>query len=103
MAGRLAARIHAIGVRAAREMARDIVEEIRPLTPLRDPARAGGRQQPPGTLRAGYRVNDTEGGANIVTDVDYWYLVEFGTRFAAAQPHVRPAVEIVLARGRGRR
>lgn len=51
-----------------------------------------------GKLRAGYRAVATETGAEIVTDVYYWHMVEVGTVKMHAQPHVRPAIEVVRRR-----
>lgn len=49
-----------------------------------------------GKLLAGYRAEEWETGAAVVTDVDYWYYVEYGhgpEGHREAQPHVRPAIE----------
>ena len=48
-----------------------------------------------GRLRSSYHV-EREGGQTLVTnssDTDYAQFVEFGTKYDAAQPHVRPGLE----------
>lgn len=46
-----------------------------------------------GRMLEGYRVEDTEDGAELVTDVYYWKYVEFEAQGRPARPHVRPAYE----------
>lgn len=72
--------------RRCRQICEEIVEVIResPLTPRRTRA-----------LVKGYRAVNTPPGAEIVTPVDYWKYVEFGTSKMDAEPHVRPAIELV--------
>jgi HK97 gp10 family phage protein len=74
-----------------REICDEIVHEIQtsPATPVQT-----------GELKAGYHTVDDGPGAAIVTPVDYWHYVEFGTSERAAEPHVRPAIEIVRKRHR---
>lgn len=80
---------------AARDRCRGICEEIvheiqiSPETPVRT-----------GELKAGYHAVDDGPGAAVVTAADYWHYVEFGTSERAAEPHVRPAIEIVRRRHR---
>jgi len=78
-----------------REICQEIVDEIQmsPLTPVG----ATGR------LKTGYRVRLAGDGAEIYTDTPYWRYVEYGTSKMRAQPHVRPAIEVVrhLNTGRG--
>lgn len=72
------------------EIAEEIVAIVResPVTPT------GATHQ----LRNGYRAVPEGAGAAIVTPVPYWHYVEFGTSKMAAEPHVRPAIEIVRRR-----
>lgn len=69
----------------------EIVEEIRrePETPVRTHA-----------LKSGYHTVGDGVGAQIVTPVEYWHYVEFGTEYMHAEPHVRPAIEVVRKRHR---
>lgn len=59
---------------------------------------AGIRSRTPrrtGRLASSYHIEEV-GGRTLVTnrsDTDYGPFVEFGTRYDAAQPHVRPALE----------
>jgi HK97 gp10 family phage protein len=48
-----------------------------------------------GDLINGYRAVAVGNGASVVTDIEYWKYVEFGTRYQHPQPHVRPAYEEV--------
>lgn len=87
---------HGVAQRKCEEVAQAIVDEIQtsPITP-RDTGR----------LAKGYRVEKTEDGAKVVTNVDYWDEVEFGHNVVdqagkvvgheEAQPHVRPAIEVI--------
>lgn len=76
------------------EVTEDIVDEIRsnPMTPYRGDG--------PPTLRESYYATPTGPGAAVRCAVDYWRFVEFGTRYMSAEPHVRPALELVRARNR---
>lgn len=69
----------------------EIVAEIRlgPETPVRTHA-----------LKSGYHTVADGPGAQIVTPVEYWHYVEFGTEYMRAEPHVRPSIEIVRKRHR---
>lgn len=85
------------------EVAKDVVREIRmsPATPVDT-----------GDLVSGYEAKRTPDGAEVVqTKAPYWADVEFGHRivvregdklvqkgYQEAQPHVRPAIEVVRAR-----
>lgn len=74
----------------AEEVAEDIVSFIRssPETPVLT-----------GALRASYHTSyepETDTW-QVVSEVDYWRYVEFGTRRSQAEPHVRPAIEAVVA------
>ena len=75
--------------RVCREICEEIVAEIRsgPETPVRT-----------GELRGSYHVVDTPTGAGIDSSADYWHYVEFGTHEMDAEPHVRPAIEVVRKR-----
>lgn len=80
-------------LRRCRAIAQELADVINrsPLTPHADDG--------PPSLRGAYYADDGgEGGAMLRCRVDYWHFVEFGTRYMAAQPHVRPAVEYVRAR-----
>jgi HK97 gp10 family phage protein len=47
-----------------------------------------------GAMRDGWRWNATgKGSGEVVNDVEYTQYNEFGTRYMAAQPMLRPAVE----------
>lgn len=78
-----------------REICDEIVGVIRasPVTPRRT-----------GELVAGYQVVVEPPGAEIVnvatndSGEPYWQFVEFGTSEMQAEPHVRPAIEIVRKR-----
>jgi HK97 gp10 family phage protein len=73
----------------AAHIAQEIVDEI-----------AGDPETPTetGHLRRSYYVDRDGDTAVIKTTADYWRYVEFGTGHGEAQPHVRPAVEMVRAR-----
>jgi len=49
---------------------------------------------PTGTLRRSIRLDIQDGGmtAEVSANTDYAAYVEYGTRFAAAQPYLRPAL-----------
>jgi HK97 gp10 family phage protein len=55
-----------------------------------------------GRLIDSYKAQRAGRGAAVVTDVDYWRFVEFGTRYMSAQPHVRPAYEAARLETSGR-
>lgn len=79
--------------RAARrrcyDICQEIVDEIRgdPRTPVETSA-----------MKAGYRAVYDGDGAAIVNPVPYWHYQEFGTEDMPANPHVRPAIEVVRRR-----
>lgn len=72
------------------QIAEEIVEVVRA-----SPATPTGFT---GKLRAGYRAVADGTGAAVVNDTYYWYMVEFGTKKMRAQPHLRPAIEVVRGR-----
>ena len=45
-----------------------------------------------GELRASIRTLRAGQHGYVVTGTDHWIFPEFGTRFQAAQPYIRPAV-----------
>lgn len=71
------------------QICEDIVTEIRrePETPVET-----------GALRAGYHALTDPPGAVVVSTAEYWHYQEFGTHEMPANPHVRPAIEVVRAR-----
>ncbi len=69
------------------EVAEEIVAEIKLLAPVDT-----------GRLKMGYHAEARSRGAVIVNDVYYWKYVEYGTSRNEAQPHVRPAIELVKLR-----
>ena len=81
--------------RRCHEIAKEIVDEIRdsPNTPY-DPEPDGMH------LRTSYYVVDNPHGqgATVKTKAPYWHYVEFGTGHGRAQPHVRPAIEVIRAK-----
>jgi hypothetical protein len=53
-----------------------------------------------GKLRNSYKSRNNNTGAEVVSTVDYWKYVEYGHHaedgsWVDAQPHVRPAIQIV--------
>lgn len=75
-------------LRECLDIAEEIADEAARLAPVET-----------GELRAGYQaVPDGEGGASVVNPVPYLQYVEFGTSEMHAEPHLRPAIEIVRAR-----
>jgi hypothetical protein len=93
------AKINRAGQDRARLICELIVQEIQnsPRTPY-DATRREDRQLSE-HLRNSYHVaqaGDGSGDWEVRTDVRYWSFVEFGTaEHGHAQPHVRPAIEIV--------
>lgn len=81
-----------IALRHSRKVAQAIVDEIasNPNTPVEL-----------GFLRQSYGVEyDPRRRAHVVvSNVPYWKYVEFGTGHGPEQPHVRPAIEVVRAKG----
>lgn len=78
----------------SKKVAEAIVNEIRnnPETPVEQ-----------GYLRNSYRVEFDQARNRyvVVAGVRYWKYVEFGTGRGPEQPHVRPAIDLIRARGRG--
>lgn len=89
------ARIAAAADRRCHHIGQEICDEIRdsPATPF-DPEADGVH------LRTAYHVADGApgDGVTIKTRASYWKYVEFGGGHGRAQPHVRPAIEVVRAR-----
>lgn len=73
------------------DKAESVVKHIREdgLTPVRT-----------GKLIEGYEAVEYGDGAAVMTDVEYWKFVEFGTTNMDGQPHVTPAYEEVRLEGR---
>lgn len=84
--------IEEIALEHCKKVAQAIVDEIRsnPKTPTDQ-----------GFLRNSYSVEYDPGRRSyvVVSDVPYWKYVEFGTGHGPEQMHVRPAIEVVRARG----
>lgn len=93
-------RVRLAAHRRCNHLAQEIVDEIahNPHTPF------DVEDHDPGTkhLRNSYYVDEAQelGGAVVKTTAAYWRFVEFGTGHGPAQPHVRPAIEVVRARHR---
>lgn len=85
-------RVRAAAVRRCHRIAAEIAAEITGTAPQGETHR----------LRRSYYVDTHPAGRAVIRSrVDYWRYVEFGTHeHGDAQPHVRPAVEIVRARHR---
>lgn len=84
--------IEEIALEHSRKVAQAIVDEIanNPETPTDE-----------GYLRNSYSVeyDPKRHSYVVVSSVPYWKYVEFGTGHGPEQPHVRPAIEVVRARG----
>jgi hypothetical protein len=105
-----------IGDKVTRRIADDIVEEIRgnPRTPDETLHHQAGTPH----LRDSFHVVAKGDGYDIVSVVDYWRFVEYGHRtrltrhprpgthvqhWVPAQPYLRPAIAIALAKAREQR
>ena len=86
------------------------MEEIR--TNPRTPYDAVGHQAGTPHLRDSFHVVETGERMDIVSDVDYWAYVEYGhlsrpsqaaddvQHWVPAQPYLRPAIQVALAKQR---
>jgi hypothetical protein len=104
--------LHRIGAKVTRQLADDIVEEIRtnPHTPYDAVHHRAGTPH----LRDSFRVVETARGVDLISEVDYWFYVEYGhrtrpsrqaghvQRWVPAQPYLRPAIQVAMARQRQR-
>lgn len=84
----------------ARDIALEIVGEIatNPTTPYDDRERRESYNRGPHLKFSYYARQDPVTGDWLVKcRRRYWVFVEFGTKTHRAQPHVRPAIELVRA------
>jgi hypothetical protein len=102
--------LHRIGAKVTRQLADDIVEEIR--SNPRTPYDAIHHREGTPHLRDSFHVIETEHGVEILSSADYWAYVEYGhrtrpsreaghvQRWVPAQPYLRPAIQVALSRQR---
>jgi hypothetical protein len=100
--------LHEIGAKVTRQLAEDIVTEIR--TNPRTPYDSVHHQEGTPHLRDSFHVVAKGDGYDIVSVADYWYYVEYGhrtrpsrerghiQRWVPAQPYLRPAIQVALAK-----
>jgi hypothetical protein len=102
--------LHRIGAQVTRQLADDIVDEIQtnPNTPYDAVHHRAGTPH----LRDSFSVVEVGGRVEIISVADYWAYVEYGhrtrpsrepghiQRWVPAQPYLRPAIQVAMARQR---